>query len=175
MHKVYLAAPIFTPPQLKVVERIYKILVDRKFMVFSPYHNSQEIWQGRAPKDCTPEERGRVLTDNINGLDWCDILLCWVGGMGGFTDPGVVWEMGYAHRVSRQRNGGLLTLAYIDDTDKRSNMNLMLAGTVDAVAKGFEELDRALRYLQPGSSDWAIVKDSFHPDRHIEHEREPIV
>jgi len=62
---IYLAAPIFTPEQLRVVESLKNDAEGHGHIVFSPYHNSSDIFQGRKPRDCSPEERSRVLADNI--------------------------------------------------------------------------------------------------------------
>jgi nucleoside 2-deoxyribosyltransferase len=174
--EVYLAAPIFTKPQLEVVHAIRGTIL-REFPdahLFSPYHNSQEIFAGRKPQECTAEERARVLDDNIAYLDVCDLLFAWVGGMGGFTDPGVVWEMGYVH--ARKRNSGSFpyTIAYIDDTDARPSMNLMLAGTVDAVVRGHADMRNVFWHLGTG-----IVMDriteSFAPALILGDDMNPVV
>lgn len=172
MRKVYLAAPIFTPQQLEVVEFLKGQLEQREFEVFSPYHNSQAIWAGRAPKDCSPEERAQVLQDNITHLD-CELLLCWVGGMGGFTDPGVVWEMGYCKAIDNFHKG-VFQLAYIDDTDERPTMNLMLAGTIDAAVRGRDKLGNALDMLKKVDG-MMEVSAIYNPDHLVGQEKEPIV
>lgn len=166
MSKVYLAAPIFNPQQLEVVEML-KGEIEYGHEVFSPYHNSVNIWQGRAPKDCSPEERGLVLEDNITHIDWADVLFAWVGGMGGFTDPGVVWEMGYAYKA------GKFTLAYIDEEmdAERQSMNLMLAGTISAVVTRRSDLPAALGTMQDSLQG---VVEAFPPSV-LGQEREPIV
>lgn len=177
--KAYIAAPIFNPHQLSVVGGITNLLETAGIEFFSPYEASQAIWNGRAPKDCSPEERAQVLQGNIDNLN-CDLLVAWVGGTeNGKTDTGVVWEMGYANAL------GVPTLAFIHEHDVRDNMNLMLAGTVDGVVKGYEELDKALRLIgsRNPSGEWvtedmeivSILSEQFHPDRHIAHEKDPIV
>lgn len=165
--KIYLAAPIFNPQQLEVVNFLRDSALAQGFEVFSPYHNSVDIWQGRAPKDCSPEERGQVLEDNIKNIYWCDTLLCWVGGMGGFTDPGVVWEMGLAY------GEGKFQIAYIDEAMdvQRQSMNLMLSGTVDAVVSHRSDVVAALSELN-GSRE--AVRKFFSPTV-LGQEREPIV
>lgn len=170
MMKIYLAAPIFNPEQLAVVRLLKSVCEDYSHEVFSPYHNSQDIWQGRAPKDCTPEERAQVLEDNIKHIDWCDILLAWVGGMGGFTDPGVVWEMGYAYGQAK------FTLAYIDEEmdRERMSMNLMLSGTIDSVVTHRQSLSPVLLWLMDGERAFNLVRQSFPPSV-LGQEREPIV
>lgn len=173
--KAYLAAPIFNNQQLMVVGHIENFMTQAGIEFFSPYRASQDIWKGRAPKDCTPEERAQVLRGNIDNLN-CDLLVAWVGGTeSGKTDTGVVWEMGYANAL------GVPTLAFIHEHDVRDNMNLMLAGTVDGVVKGYEELDKALMlcglHYSDGKEDTVadLLSEQFNPDRHIAHEKEPIV
>jgi len=180
MKKAYLAAPIFTPHQQEIVGRIKNLIESHGVEVFSPYHASQAIWDGRAPRDCSPQERAQVLRGNIENLD-CDFVVAWVGGYdAGFVDPGVIWEMGYAAALSTApaawgRNGesAPFVCAYIDSTDTRQDMNLMLAGTVDAVVKGWVDLDQILVHLAQG--DTRIAVQNYHPDQLIEHEKEPIV
>lgn len=171
--KIYLAAPIFNPYQLEVVSMLKNVTESYGHEVFSPYHASQAIWAGRSPTDCSPDERAEVLKGNIENLD-CDLLLAWVGGYEqGFTDPGVIWEMGYAHCLHLVRGPYPYTLAYIDETDKRQAMNLMLAGTVDGVVKGYRELDSFFFRSREANVKHAL--EIFHPDRHLAHEKDPIV
>lgn len=177
--RVYLAGPIFNPEQLAVVQWLKDELEVSGVEVFSPWHNSQGIFKGRKPADCSADERAQVLTDNIKGLDWCDYLLAWVGGMGGFTDPGVIWEMGYVGKRSGSPaaygRGAVLpmTIAYIDDSDDRQSMNLMLAGTVEAVVKGRDEFRRARLFLSDG--EVAAIQAVWHPDLVLSADKQPVV
>jgi nucleoside 2-deoxyribosyltransferase len=175
--KVYIAAPIFNAAQLAVVRDITMALKLLEYEYFSPYEASQAIWKGRAPKDCTPEERAQVLQGNIGNLHWANLLLAWVGGtVDGRTDTGVVWEMGYFNALTTVTpTAQLLTLGYIHSTDKRQHMNLMLAGTIDAVCYGPAQLHKALEMAQEKEWGHLRVKAKFHPDAHLLHEREPIV
>lgn len=178
MHRAYLAAPIFNKNQLNVVASITQLCIMHDFKYFSPYEASQSIWKGRAPKDCSQEERDLVLRGNIVNLAWADTLVAWVG-MGpnsgeGRTDTGVVWEMGYFKSIadhSPQRQA--FTLAYIHPNDTRQHMNLMLAGTVDAVAYGQAQLSRGLDLLSRELLD--ACREELHPDKHLLHEKTPIV
>lgn len=166
---IYIAAPIFTPEQVEVVELIKNAAEYNDQTVFSPYHNSQDIFNGRAPKDCTPEERAQVLNDNITNLDWCDVLFAWVGGMGGFTDPGVIWEMGYAHAARK------FTVAYVDpelDANRKS-MNLMLAGTVQAAVTDRTEVADFFAWLPEHGPFWEARK--LFPTTVFDADKEPVV
>lgn len=170
--RVYIAGPLFTRPQQDVINYIHYGLNYRNLENFSPYHSSQDIFNGRKPADCTADERARVVEDNISNLDWCDIVLAWVGGMGGFTDPGTIWEMGYANK------GGKFILAYIDDTDERTSMNLMLAATINGFVRGREELKLAMEYMR-GDVMPALqaLRTYFSPemDADVAADREPVV
>jgi hypothetical protein len=176
--RFYIAAPIFTPAQLEVVERIKDLLEQKAHEVFSPYHASRDIWAGRAPKDCSPEERKQVVDQNIDNLRWCDILLAWVGGNeAGFTDAGVIWEMGYAkailwHNGEAQDEDWPQTIAYIDDSDVRKSMNLMLAGTVDAVAIGYQQLIDLLSLIH--KNEWPVIYSNWSPEKQLLQESEKI-
>lgn len=167
--KVYIAAPLFNTKQREVISMLEHSCVGLGHEIFSPYRNSKEIFQGRAPKDCLPYERRQVIEDNVSNLSWCDILLAWVGGMGGFTDPGVVWEMGYA------KAKGKTTIAYIDpdlDTD-RQGMNLMLSATIDMVVQGGEQLNRALAAFPVDRT--LQVRQLFDPATVLGTEMDPVV
>lgn len=197
----YLAAPIFNEEQLEVVSHLHSMLTSHGCEVFSPYAASREIWKGRAPKDCTPDERAQVLRGNVEHLRWCNLLVAWLGGTdNGKTDTGVVWEMGYAGALSqtpamyegRPLHGGEgkhrfewddneperevyvpgtpFTLGYVHPTDKRQgkDVNLMLAGTMDAVVCGEGDFHQAISgFKKLGAS---YVHRVFNPNKLVGHE-----
>jgi hypothetical protein len=189
--KAYIAAPIFNDHQRNVVDQIKEILESRGLEVFSPYHVSQEIFKGRKPADCPPEDRRKVLQGNILGIVDCRLMVAWVGGNSSghdqsgkpsSIDTGVVWEMGYAARMSSTPaafglppdDEGLVTLAYIHDDDERQSMNLMLAGTVDGVAKGMQDLRMAVaQFVALGGK--ALQEAGWHPDKVLAADKEPLV
>jgi nucleoside 2-deoxyribosyltransferase len=105
---------------LDVVDALEHNLLAESFEVFSPYAASQQIWKGRAPKDCTPAERQQVLNGNvINLMRPTRLLVAWVGGTDdGRVDTGVAWEMGFFHnrciRGDYYNTSDIASLAYID-------------------------------------------------------------
>jgi nucleoside 2-deoxyribosyltransferase len=173
--KIYIAAPGFNPHQLEVVANLELMTMIGEFDVFSPFKASAEIFKGRKPSDCTPEERAEVLDGNIRNL-YCDLLLAWVGGYeGGFTDPGVIWEMGFAKALQMAPSNTTpfpITLAFINDTDVRQSMNLMLSGTVDAVVKGYAALQEALLLFDEGR--YEFLEEHFAPRKVLGEEMEPV-
>ena len=175
MSRVYIAAPIFRPGHLAVVAKITALLKMHELDYFSPYEASRGVWQGRAPVDCTQAERDEVLGGNIENLHTCDILLAWTGGhihpMQG-TDTGVVWEMGYFKALNEPMRNRNFTLAYIHPNDIKQRMNLMLAGTVDAVAYGQSELSQALALLKLEKT--VTCKVEFNPIKRFLHEKDTI-
>jgi nucleoside 2-deoxyribosyltransferase len=180
--KLYLAAPIFNPHQLEVVEMIKGYAEDEGHEVFSPYHESRDIWAGRAPKDCSPNERRQVVFNNVRRLDWAEVVLAWVGGYPeGFTDPGVLWELGYAGcrsgvpAIETAEARVPFSVGYVDDTDTRRGMNLMLAGTLDYGVLGATSLQRFLFDISSESemapSDLKVL---YHTDLTMMQEADPI-
>jgi hypothetical protein len=188
--RAYIAAPIFNDHQRGVVDEIKEILEGCGLEVFSPYHHSQAIFAGRKPADCSPEERREVLTGNVVGLIECELLVAWVGGASSghdqsgkpsSTDTGVVWEMGYYGSLAgtpaafgSPPNPDRCTLAYIHDDDERQSMNLMLAGTIDAVAKGMFDLKMAIGQFAMGGGKH-LQEGGWHPDKVLAADKEPLV
>lgn len=176
--KLYLAAPIFTPFQLEVVNHLKEIAEGIGYEVFSPYHASRDIWKGRAPKDCSQEERDLVLEGNVKNLQPpTRVLLSWVGGTAdGKVDTGVAWEMGYFDAVRMFYPFALLSdslsAVFIDPADARQDVNLMLAGTVDAVLHGFVEVEHTLNLFSTGESH--IIERLYGPTSRIAHESKPL-
>jgi nucleoside 2-deoxyribosyltransferase len=168
--RVYIAAPLFTETQRAFIDEVVIALQERRVDYFSPYHNSQAIFQGKPPSECSQDQRDQVISDNITNIDTCDLLFAWVGGMGGFTDPGVVWEMGYACRAHK------FILAYVDDTDERKTMNLMLAGTIDAFIHGRHDLEAAMDLMRYGKIQaFRTLAQQFDPSWALKKDREPVI
>lgn len=188
--KAYIAAPIFNDHQRGVVDEIKEVLEEANFDVFSPYHHSQSIFKGRKPADCSPGERRQVLIGNIENISECPLMVAWVGGNSvsddqsgkpSRTDTGVVWELGFMASLSgaptafgNPPNDNRLTIAYIDPSDGQQSMNLMLAGTVDAVTIGILDLKMALAQLKLKGPEM-LQKAGWHPDKVLAKDQEPLV
>lgn len=188
--KAYIAAPIFNDHQRAVVDEIDGLLVSAGIEVFSPYRNSQEIFQGRKPADCPPEDRRAVLVGNVVNLEDSNLVIAWVGGKSAghdqtgkpsSIDTGVVWEMGYFAALAETPAAFQLppaanrfTLAYIHDDDERQDMNLMLAGTVDGVARGILDFKMFLiSFMNVGGQ--LTQERGWHPDKVLAADKEPLV
>lgn len=183
--RVYIAAPIFNAEQVAVVETIKELVENRlEAEVFSPYHASREIWKGRAPKDCSPEERAQVLSQNVEYLAWCDVLIAWINrgddGYDGRPDTGVVWEMGYVRAI---QDGAFddtiertlpVTIAYVHPHTPvhRKGINLMLTGTVNALVTDLYQLQSALEHVR--DEKWAHLSTLYSPSRDTFQERDQI-
>lgn len=168
--RVYIASHIFKPDHIAVVEEIIQICDRGRWPYFSPYHASREIWKGRAPKDCSPEERKQVLEQNIAQITLCNIMVAWINrgddGYEGRPDTGVVWEMGYASST------GIPIIAYLDPNTPihRKGVNLMLTGTVDAVVESTTGVERALNLIEQGR--FGDLEKQFDPQRKIMQEQD---
>ncbi len=199
--KLYLGGPLFTPHQREVGSKIATKLRSSGFEVFVPAEDSAKVWRGRAPKDCTEEERDQVFRSNYENVITSDILIAWVGGMDEMvhaandqlaraarhlvdehpntippyhltelrscismaenrkaapSDTGIAWEMGVAWGWNKSIEDRVLSaddvsdvthvLAYIDESDERQSMNLMLNQGVHAVAYGVDQLMSQVQY-----------------------------
>jgi nucleoside 2-deoxyribosyltransferase len=176
---VYIAGPIFNPTHLRVVGEIKATLEMHGCEVFSPYEASRDIWAGRAPRDCTPEERSRVVDQNIDGLLWADTLVAWTGGHMSTmqnADTGTVWEMGYFKSLTDAKIGVAerRTIAYIDKRDLKQHLNLMLAETIDAAVFGTAQLSQLVNTIIRSDRDNYAWRDAFHPSKLVAHEPDPI-
>lgn len=165
--RVYIAAPIFNPHQIAVVESIKEMCENRiDAEVFSPYHASREIWAGRKPADCSQEERDLVVKGNVDNLHSCDVMVAWLnredGGYDGRTDTGVLWEMGYFAALGRTRKQklqpGTITIGYVHPYDPipEKGLNLMLTGTMDALTMDLYQLERALFTVFLGGNNLSV-------------------
>ncbi len=84
--RIYIGGPLFTPSQQNVLGRIREWLKeDERFEYFDPREDSAKIWKGRAPKDCTDEDREKVFRANADNVVWANVLIAWVGGMDEIT------------------------------------------------------------------------------------------
>lgn len=165
--KAYIAAPIFNEEQLALVNSIRDIVRDAGMACFSPFHASREIWRGRRPADCSPDERMQVLRGNIRNVDDSDLVIAVLGmtdlhensidrKVHGKTDTGVVWECSRAttragdptlqYDASDLGHDTPLLLGYVDPRDIRQgkDINLMLAGTLESAVWGLEALKQAV-------------------------------
>ncbi len=165
---VYLAAPLFNDHQRYVIEQITGVMEEVGVNVFSPLEESKPLWNGRPPSEATPEVRRAVMQMNKNGIEGADLVFAWLGGWApwrtvadeqrqfmdtnpvkfsnerlqklipSLPDTGVVWELGYANAI------GIPTLAYLHSGEENRHFNLMLSETVDATARGLDELREQL-------------------------------
>jgi nucleoside 2-deoxyribosyltransferase len=183
MTNCYIAAALFTPAQIRVNGQIAAIVRDVGLSPLLPSEMSAPVWQGRAPKDCTSEERRQVLDLNINGLHDSQYVIARVSGDTKQVDTGVAFEMGY-YRALMDFEKPLdddrrYLIAYIEPSDAAQSLNLMLAESVDAAVYGQAQLHALLSDLVGGTEPpvaGAIkaILAHYSPDKIVMHEREPI-
>jgi nucleoside 2-deoxyribosyltransferase len=190
MTNCYIAAALFTPAQIRVNGQIAAIVREVGLSPLLPSEMSAPVWQGRAPKDCTSEERRQVLDLNIQGLHDSQYVIARVSGDTKQVDTGVAFEMGYYRAVIDFENWTYgdhkdrrYLIAYIEPSDKAQSLNLMLAESVDAAVYGQAQLHQLLTMLlvtekrQPcegKDQSIATLLAKFAPDKIVMHEREPV-
>jgi nucleoside 2-deoxyribosyltransferase len=125
MKKMYLAAPFFTPSQIKTVELMEAEIEKAGFELLSPRRSGVLM-------DMSPSERAasarRIFVKNCEDITASDYLLALVDD----RDPGTIWEMGFCTGI-----GGRLLFTY---TEHDYDLNVMIKGSVAGHARGPTEL-----------------------------------
>ena len=111
--RVYLAGPFFDETQRERIAWIEEVLQSYNFDIFSPRKASL------IGPDSTNEDMIRTFDGNISHIDNCDFMLAILDYDGKSSDPGTVFETGYAF----SRNKPIL---YFNET-REKGPNLMLA------------------------------------------------
>jgi nucleoside 2-deoxyribosyltransferase len=181
MSNAYIAAALFTPAQIRVNGQIAAIVREVGLAPLLPSEMSAPVWQGRAPKDCTSEERRQVLDLNINGLHDSQYVIARVSGDTKQVDTGVAFEMGYYKALIDAEIAAYFPItpkrryliAYIEPSDSAQSLNLMLAESVDAAVYGQAQLHALLGELVSGRDVEGALRE-HSPDKIVMHEREPI-
>lgn len=165
MPNLYVAGPGFNDRQRSVMSTIENAAEAIGWDVFNPFTASQRVWRGRKPAECSAAERAEVLNMNISGLHHADVLVAWLNGRfeDGRTDTGVAWEMGYYRALYASEGGFTLGYIHAPDPIPRDGVNLMLAGTMEALCYSTVELNLAMATLLNGEID--RVRRTFPPSR----------
>lgn len=155
--KVFIASPLFNPPQIEIIEKIEALLEKNGYEYYSARKHS-------GSDKMTPEQRkdlrawDPVFDSNEQGLNECrvmiavleyalpegealtlsrmfaepDDLYCEIRECVELPDAGTVWEAGY-HRAQ-----GKLVVGF--HTDQAKHLNLMLSHGCDGLIKGWDNL-----------------------------------
>jgi nucleoside 2-deoxyribosyltransferase len=132
--KLYLAAPLFTPPQILLLEQIETLASSLGYSYFSPRQGSASKTIGasfKAGLKPSQEVLAQVFKDNVENIDDADLLIAVIDG----RDAGTLWEMGYAYKSN---------VPILSFTDQGFGMNIMLSQCVIGHVKGIQQLDDAL-------------------------------
>jgi len=147
MLNVYLAGPFFRPEQRDVIREAKTLLQINGCHVFDPEAESAGIWRGRAPHDCSSDDRRAVLAMNERGIKGSDLVVAWLRGTGGdFTDQGVVWEMGFASAKGIPVLGFYVPLR----GENVDSLNLMLSESLAGLAQLYELGEAVMLYERDG-------------------------
>jgi hypothetical protein len=87
--RVYLAGPLFTLPQLWLLNEAKRCLEEQGLSVFSPKDEVGFLDD--------PDSARRVAEADLRGLESCDLVFAILDGL----DPGTLFEVGYARKVGR--------------------------------------------------------------------------
>lgn len=129
--RAYVAAPIFSPEQLKAVEDVVSTLHAAGYDSYSPARDGVML-----KPDDPPEKRDEVYYSNKAAVTRADLLVCILDE----RDTGTLWELGCA------TGAGVPIIAV---TLTKDQMNVMLERGVLAHVVTLRELDSALSRLRP--------------------------
>lgn len=127
--KVYIASPFFSPTQIKKVEQVEKALESNPFveMYFSPMRNQIEA----LPFGSDPW-RVAVFAQDVNNLNWANVVVAVADMDGQDTDSGTAFEVGYAFAK------GIPVIMIAEDSNE---INLMLSDSAYAYLGDITELE----------------------------------
>ena len=126
--KFYIAAPFFNKAQTERVEVIKEMLTAKGFNYFSPKDGC--LFENDKGMDSES-----IFRTNIIEIDNCNGIIIITDG----RDVGSMFEAGYAYGANKSN----IIYVWID-YEPKTNFNLMLSHSGDAIALGYEELHSIL-------------------------------
>ncbi|WP_144509315.1 nucleoside 2-deoxyribosyltransferase [Bacillus sp. FJAT-22090] len=110
MKRVYLASPFFNETEVGYLEKVEKILGEKKLQVFSPLRNPIDEQVQVGSRQWSIE----TFMNDIKHIKWSEIVV----GIyhGSYSDSGTAWELGYAYATDKP-----VILVHVGD-----NSNLMV-------------------------------------------------
>ena len=165
MHKVYIAAPLFNPAQIEIIESIEELCYDASLDFYSPrLHSGSSLL---SPEDRRHFEKWTpVFESNEQALHQCDCMIAVLeyAQTPGFRlglevvtnsgdpmdfipleipDTGVVWEMGVMNALNKPVFG-------YHSTKQPEQMNLMLTHSLAGMLCGKPALEACIDLIYQG-------------------------
>lgn len=105
--KIYVASPLFTPKEKKLINEISEILQAAGHETYLPMeHGVPDAWS------YSNEVWGKKMFElDRDAINFCDALVCVYNGMD--SDTGTSWEVGYAYAKNKP-----VVIFHNYDTDK---------------------------------------------------------
>lgn len=166
---VYIASPLFTPPQNAMLDELESLLTELEIPFFSPRQDGGDL------SKMSPEERSaaarRIFKSNIDHLDKCNVYLINIDD----RDTGTAFEFGYGYAkqqeawleqgVFGEKDAHLLGLDKLLVTFSSSGygLNIMLNDASEAHFPQRPDMFAALRQLaaQDGVATVESMRDFF--------------
>lgn len=146
---MYLAAPFFSPSQIKTVELMETEIEGAGFRLLSPRRSGVLL-------DMDPKQRAqaarRIFYKNVEDVIASDCLMCLIDD----RDTGVSVEIGIAIGLTWYSRGTKRIFTY---TEHDYNLNVMIKAAVTGHARGPTELRKMLVAIRDGAK-----LDAFAPD-----------
>jgi nucleoside 2-deoxyribosyltransferase len=140
-YQAYIAGPLFTSLQRKMIEEIASIVASKRVIPYIPHIHSNEVAQTGS------KWKENIFQLDVRGLDTSDFLIMWAD-YGFEPDPGTVWEQSRAYALKKPvialREDHRNWSRHTGDFEEKSVMNLMMEESVDIMARNLSELEKAI-------------------------------
>jgi nucleoside 2-deoxyribosyltransferase len=132
MKKIYIAGPLFTPPERSLLEDIDNLCRDAGYDTYLPHRDAGLFNREETPSRFFFEKDLDHLNDSV-------LIIAVLNGAE--IDPGTGWEMGYAFARGKKIVG------FLDDNriyEPYQQMNPMLINSLAALTESLDELRQML-------------------------------
>jgi nucleoside 2-deoxyribosyltransferase len=132
MKKIYIAGPLFTPPERSLLEEIDNLCRTAGFVTYLPHRDA-----GLFNREETPSRF--FFEKDLERLDESELIIAVLNGAE--IDPGTAWEMGYAFARGKK------IIGFLDDSriyEPYQQMNPMLINSLAALTESLDELRQIL-------------------------------
>jgi len=130
---LYVAGPLFTPSERRLVEKVADVCTPLGFQTFVPHRDAGIFGPRRGGAT-------RLFRADLAGLAIAQCLVAILNGPE--VDPGTAWEVGYAYPR------GIPILGYVDDLRAAAGPNpvdMMVSQSCTAIVRTLPALATALR------------------------------
>lgn len=132
MHNIYVAGPLYTPEERKLLEKIDRLCRKIGFDTYLPHRDAGLFIRGKGSE--------RFFREDVKKLGRADMIVAVLNGAD--IDSGTCWEIGYAYREKKP------IIGYLDSTriyEPEQQLNLMIYNSLDSLVHNMKNLEKTLK------------------------------